>query len=219
MALAVEAAVIRRAWQILSMLAWLSCLVLGAAACAWAADDTPALNTTEGRLTVAAGLLWALIGLWNRRGTKTVETKTDDQTKILGAILEGQNLTNHHLNGLSREVADLRVTVEDNDKLTTDELANLGESVSDLKAGHTALRSTVDAHGRTILALTDGLARVQTAVNLRGTDKALAGGTVAALTPSGGREDCSKCGGKNVPIEHVCYSPPLTPSASPKDPA
>lgn len=167
---------------------WTAVALVLIAGTAWAADEAPALNTLEGKLTVAAGLLWAAIGLWNRRGTKAVENKTDEQTGLLRDTLGAVNKMATGMVDLHTKVDNLRQVQDQNDELTTEELAQHGEALTALKAGQEQQSIILGDHGRQILVLADGLARVQTVVNQRGTDRALAADTVAALIPTPPKE-------------------------------
>ena len=168
-------------------------LLVVASATVWAVDDTPvpAFNTIEGKLSLGAALLWALIGLWNRRGTKAVENKTDEQTGLLRDTLGAVNKMATGMVDLHTKVDNLRQVQEQNDELTTEELAQHADALQALRAGQDNLQAgqeqqsiIVAEHGHRISVLADGLARVQTIVAQRKTDTALAEGLVAALTPT-----------------------------------
>ena len=142
-----------------------------------AADEGTFPTTREGIAAVIAGVIYSLIGLWNRRGTKTVENKTDAQTLLLERLV--------------RDLDDMRSASQDEDRLTTMELAAHGDKLQELAAEQASMARaqeeqglTLADHGRQIVVLADGVARLQTIVNQRQTDKALAGGLVAALTPT-----------------------------------
>jgi hypothetical protein len=124
-------------------------LLLGLSGPVAAADDKvpqlPNLSKNDWIAYVIAGGLIGLGNLWNRKGTKTVEHKTDAQTMLL--------------EDLRNDIADLRQARKDDDNLTTIELAAHGQQLQELAEGQAAQGRQLADHGRQLVDLHDGLAK------------------------------------------------------------
>lgn len=146
-----------------------------------ATDVLPKPDSTEGKvLTILAAVAVLAQGWMNQRATKTVGNKTDNQTELFAGLFED----------MRTDMKALQEAQTINDKLTTEELADHAGQLMTLASAHGQLQAAqehqgrlLNEHGAQIVTLADGLARVQTAVNLRATDRAMAGGLVSALTP------------------------------------